>query len=260
MTADLDDDAVTTRQDPRRHDRARRPGHRRGRRPTRSLDSTSPPSTWAPAPSAPTSSLDGEVADRRPGRRRRHHREDPRRRGRLGRPGRATRSSLGKIATGAVDSRRRRRQLAHPDDLADNSVGPGELAAGSVVAGKIGTNAVGTGNIADTRSTSDNSRADSVSASHICTNAVGNDELASDAVDTAELVDGAVTTAKIADGAVTNAKLADRRRRPAPRCANGSLTADDIAGGGAGGPLAGQIALDPPSITADHVPRRSTTA
>jgi hypothetical protein len=49
-----------------------------------------------------------------------------------------------------------------------------------------------------------------------------------------------VTNPKLGADAVTGAKVA-----------NGSLTASDIAGMGAGTPLAGQIALDPPSIPAD---------
>jgi hypothetical protein len=89
-----------------------------------------------------------------------------------------------------------------------------------------------------------------VRATHIFTSAVGNDELATDAVDTAELVADAVTTAKIDDLAVTNAKLANDAVTGG-KVQNGSLTAQDIGGSAPGGPLAGQVTIDPASIPAN---------
>jgi len=90
-----------------------------------------------------------------------------------------------------------------------------------------------------------------VRATHIATSAVGNDELATDSVDTAELIADSITTVKIRDLAVTNAKLATDAVTGA-KVQNGSLTASDIAGSGGGGPLAGQVTFDPPSIAANQ--------
>jgi hypothetical protein len=126
-----------------------------------------------------------------------------------------------------------------------------ELAAGSVISGKLGPNAVGTSNIAPSAVDQGQLAPDSVRATHIYTSAVGNDELATDSVNTAELIADSVTTAKIADLQVTTNKLANDAVTGA-KVSNGSLTAQDIAGSAPGGPLAGQVTIDPPSIAANQ--------
>jgi len=77
--------------------------------------------------------------------------------------------------------------------------------------------------------------------------AVGNDELATDSVDTAELIADSISTIKIKDGAITNAKLGADSVTGA-KVQNGSLTAPDVAGSAPGGPLSGQLTIDPGSI------------
>jgi hypothetical protein len=60
-----------------------------------------------------------------------------------------------------------------------------------------------------------------------------------------------VTTAKLRDNAVTSAKIATDAV-DGSKVQNGSLTANDIAGTAPGGPLAGQVSLDPGSIPANQ--------
>jgi hypothetical protein len=157
--------------------------------------------------------------------------------------------TLGKVATGAVDSAAVVNDSLTSDDLGPLSVNTSELGNLQVTTGKIADQAVGSLQIADSSITGNDIAPNALGAGSLGSLSVGNDELANDAVDTGELVDQAVTTAKIRDDAVNNAKIADNAVEGA-QIRDGYLRADDIAGLGGGGPLAGQMALDPNSLTA----------
>jgi hypothetical protein len=157
--------------------------------------------------------------------------------------------TLGKVATGAVDSAAVVDDSLTALDIGPGAVGSSELQANAVGLGKIANDAVGSAQVADYSLTNVDLAPNSVAATNIQSNAVGTVQVANDTVTTAKLADTAVATAKIADGAVTTLKLGADSVTGA-KVSNGSLTANDLAGSAPGGPLAGQMSLDPPSIPA----------